>query len=793
VSGFSNPIIGGGGDLVFPDIQSPNYLTGVSGWRVNKDGTAEFQNIILPSGSGGAVIYITDIAPVGANIGDLWFDSSNGYLLNQWNGSAWIPAALGTNAIAAGAITSGQIAAGAIVAGLIAAGAIDGTTINGMTINGNIITAADVIISAGDGGLFVYSSGGPIVKTFTSSGTWTAPTGVTAVSAECWGGGAGGSTAGATVTVVTKTVNGSGTIPIPAGVTSVKAECWGAGGSGGAPLNAGGGGAEGGEYACEPNLAVTPSSNLPYTVGLGANTQNQGGNSTVTGSAKTVTAHGGLSNNGSGGISGGAKGSTNTIHYNGGGGRYAGAGGGGGGGSSAGTSAAGTQGSGGLVHFGGAGGVAPSGGGNGGAGGNDYVVSPPHGTAGVNGSAPGGGGGGAPNSAPGSGNGADGQVRITYSTGGGGGGGEYAAELSGTCTPGNVYTVTIGAAGAAGAAGGNTTFSGTGTTTVTAHGGSSSGSGQPGGAGGTGSTNSTKHPGGSGGASGGTANPAGGGGGSGGSGATGNAGGAGPTGVGGTAVAGGGPGWAWNAVGGAPGGGGGGDIKAGAAGKVVLTYTTPATLSGSIAGLAGTDPLAGTAYPEGAKFDNLEVVNRLQLDNASAPANPTAALAAYADVNSHMRYKDPAGNIHAAGTITSRTTATQAVTSSTPITIPGLTITLGVGNWIVDAWIDLTGNSATWTGYLYLSGTATVSNFAGHVLTVGNGVATTYKRQPTFGTNTNVNFGIALNVDYLCHVQSYITVTAAGTVQIGAASSNTGTPSNAFTTQIGSIIEARSV
>jgi hypothetical protein len=42
--GFSNPIIGGGGALVYPSIHSPNYAAGLAGWTINKDGSAEFNN-----------------------------------------------------------------------------------------------------------------------------------------------------------------------------------------------------------------------------------------------------------------------------------------------------------------------------------------------------------------------------------------------------------------------------------------------------------------------------------------------------------------------------------------------------------------------------------------------------------------------------------------------------------------------------------------------------------------------------------------------------------------------------
>jgi hypothetical protein len=45
--GFSDPIIGGGGALVYPSIHSPNFVTQVSGWTINKDGSAEFNNLTI--------------------------------------------------------------------------------------------------------------------------------------------------------------------------------------------------------------------------------------------------------------------------------------------------------------------------------------------------------------------------------------------------------------------------------------------------------------------------------------------------------------------------------------------------------------------------------------------------------------------------------------------------------------------------------------------------------------------------------------------------------------------------
>lgn len=44
MSGFNSPIIGGQSKLVRNAIMSPDYVLGVSGWTVNKDGSAEFND-----------------------------------------------------------------------------------------------------------------------------------------------------------------------------------------------------------------------------------------------------------------------------------------------------------------------------------------------------------------------------------------------------------------------------------------------------------------------------------------------------------------------------------------------------------------------------------------------------------------------------------------------------------------------------------------------------------------------------------------------------------------------------
>lgn len=45
---FSNPVVGGeNGELIRSSIRSPNYVPGVSGWTINRDGSAEFNNVTI--------------------------------------------------------------------------------------------------------------------------------------------------------------------------------------------------------------------------------------------------------------------------------------------------------------------------------------------------------------------------------------------------------------------------------------------------------------------------------------------------------------------------------------------------------------------------------------------------------------------------------------------------------------------------------------------------------------------------------------------------------------------------
>jgi hypothetical protein len=209
-----------------------------------------------------------------------------------------------------------------------------------------------------------------------------------------------------------KTYSSSGTFTVPAGVTSVTAQAWGGGGKGGSRSTStnGYGGGGGGAYA---SSAVTVNALNPaytVTVGTGSTTTADGLDSWFS-TTGTVLAKGGQSvpNDVTTGAAGGlASTSIGTIKFSGGAGVTGLAGTyGGGGGSSAGTGSAGNTG---VTSTGG---VAPVGGGNGGNG--RILISGVSGN-GLPGVIPGGGGGGALRTAGNGigGFGANGQVILTW-------------------------------------------------------------------------------------------------------------------------------------------------------------------------------------------------------------------------------------------------------------------------------------------------------------------------------------------------------------------------------------------
>ena len=120
----------------------------------------------------------------------------------------------------------------------------------------------------------------------------------------------------------TFTDNASGTWVVPTGVTSISVQAWGAGGAGGGSTTNGSGGSGGGGGAYAINtFAVTPGQNINYTVGTagaGSNGAGTAGNDTTILALTARGGTGGGANQGAIGTGGTATGgSTNTTGGNG--------------------------------------------------------------------------------------------------------------------------------------------------------------------------------------------------------------------------------------------------------------------------------------------------------------------------------------------------------------------------------------------------------------------------------------------------------------------------------------------
>lgn len=68
---FTDSIVGGIGTLIREFIQSPNFVTGVSGWRISKNGDAEFNNIFIR----GTLELPANVAP--GEVGTIWWNDGN--------------------------------------------------------------------------------------------------------------------------------------------------------------------------------------------------------------------------------------------------------------------------------------------------------------------------------------------------------------------------------------------------------------------------------------------------------------------------------------------------------------------------------------------------------------------------------------------------------------------------------------------------------------------------------------------------------------------------------------------
>ena len=292
-SGWAMPMIGilvapQPGELVYAsfmggDVSQPVYINASQ---------KQLNATALQAGTVPAITF-SATQPASGNNGDLWFNTAAGNALSQFENGAWTAYMYGTEAIAASAITAKEIAAGALDAASITAASITAGTLTAATIQNAPFPATSQTTMQGSQ-ISMSSAGGA-----TPSGT-----------------NAGGSMLIYQSAPTSQTVTGNlgmkehgeygdvfGTFPVPAGVTSVSIQMWGGGAGGDANLHGG----AGGEYIHEPDYQVVPLSILTYSVGNGgvggggtnSNTPATNGNITtitggsVNGTPTTLIAYGG--------------------------------------------------------------------------------------------------------------------------------------------------------------------------------------------------------------------------------------------------------------------------------------------------------------------------------------------------------------------------------------------------------------------------------------------------------------------------------------------------------------------
>ena len=112
--------------------------------------------------------YVTLTAP---KVGDLWIDTGHGNLVNRWDGAAWQPLPVGTDAIQAGAVTTDLLAANAVAAGQIAAGAVTAETLEAVMVVATELQSTNYV--AGASGWRIDGSGDTELNEVTARGEVT--------------------------------------------------------------------------------------------------------------------------------------------------------------------------------------------------------------------------------------------------------------------------------------------------------------------------------------------------------------------------------------------------------------------------------------------------------------------------------------------------------------------------------------------------------------------------------------------------------------------------------------------
>ena len=177
MTGFSNSIVTKLGQIVAKSIRSPNFQHGVSGWSINKDGSAEFHDVSIPAGSGGTVVTFGPTAPGSPNTGDVWYNTAGGLEASVCTSTSpvtWTPHQIGTLAIGSAAITSALLANAAVEAAHLAPGAVGTPAIANGAVTPAQISALTASLIGQTGGVLnanPYFTGGDASSWSTYNGT----------------------------------------------------------------------------------------------------------------------------------------------------------------------------------------------------------------------------------------------------------------------------------------------------------------------------------------------------------------------------------------------------------------------------------------------------------------------------------------------------------------------------------------------------------------------------------------------------------------------------------------------
>jgi hypothetical protein len=294
---------------------------------VGSVGTGALSTAVSARSLGGISTVISSAAPADPVTGDIWFNASNGYQMEQWDGTEWVPVTWdGTSVLAGGSISvtllDGSVTATALggitttisqtqpsdpnagdiwinasngyqltqfdgtqwnpitwdADSVISAGTIDASLITAGTIDASLLAAGLVIAGAVDGTVInaAQINGG----TITAASITAVSIGAASIIAATMSGGTISNSSfvidsqnGGDILVyeqtdtVTTYTSGSGSWTAPAGTLYARVQAWGGGGGGDANSTLGSQGGGGGEYAEEPQLAVTPGDSYSYSVG----------------------------------------------------------------------------------------------------------------------------------------------------------------------------------------------------------------------------------------------------------------------------------------------------------------------------------------------------------------------------------------------------------------------------------------------------------------------------------------------------------------------------------------------